>query len=108
MPRAAPVTTAVLPSRAVIGRTSARARQHPDAEVQTLYLEWNEPRSALLDHRVDAAVTRLPLRTGGLDVTIRGGHVPQIGPGMPYRPYYAAINAEPALTRSPSLDFGRK
>jgi DNA-binding transcriptional LysR family regulator len=45
-------------------------RQHPDADVQTLHLEWNEPRAALLDHRVDAAVTRLPLRTDGLHVTI--------------------------------------
>ena len=31
-------------------------RQHPDAEVQTLHLAWNEPRAALLDHRVDAVV----------------------------------------------------
>jgi DNA-binding transcriptional LysR family regulator len=38
--------------------------------VQTLHLEWNEPRAALLDHRVDAAVTRLPIRTDGLHVTI--------------------------------------
>jgi hypothetical protein len=36
---------------------------HPDADVQTLHLDWNEPREALLDHRVDAVVTRLPIRT---------------------------------------------
>ncbi|TWV38557.1 LysR family transcriptional regulator [Streptomyces misionensis] len=43
---------------------------HPDAEVRTLHLEWHEPREALLDRRVDAAVTRLPLRTDDLDVTV--------------------------------------
>ena len=43
---------------------------HPEADPQTLHLKWNEPRDALLDHRVDAAVTRLPLRTAGLHVTI--------------------------------------
>ena len=45
-------------------------RQHPDADVQTLHLDWNEPRQALLDHRVDAAVTRLPFPTDRLHVTI--------------------------------------
>jgi DNA-binding transcriptional LysR family regulator len=44
--------------------------QHPDADVQTVYLNWNEPRDALLDHRADAVVTRLPIRTEGLQVTI--------------------------------------
>jgi len=38
--------------------------------VQTLHLAWNEPRDALLGHRVDAVVTRLPIRTDGLHVTI--------------------------------------
>jgi DNA-binding transcriptional LysR family regulator len=45
-------------------------RQHPDADVQTLHLNWDEPRQALLDHQVDAVVTRLPMRTDGLHVTI--------------------------------------
>jgi DNA-binding transcriptional LysR family regulator len=45
-------------------------RQHPDAEVQTLHLAWNEPRAALLDHRVDAVVARLPFPTAQLHVTI--------------------------------------
>ena len=45
-------------------------RQHPDAEVRVVHLEWDEPRQALLDHRVDAAVTRLPFQTGGLDVSV--------------------------------------
>ena len=38
--------------------------------MQTLHLDWNQPREALLDHRVDAVVTRLPFRTDGLHVTI--------------------------------------
>ena len=45
-------------------------REQPDADVQTLHLDWNEPREALLDHRVDAVVTRLPIRTDGLHVTV--------------------------------------
>ncbi|MFJ3803871.1 LysR family transcriptional regulator [Streptomyces sp. NPDC090088] len=42
----------------------------PDAEVRTLHLDWGEPREALLAGRVDAVVTRLPLRTDGLRVTV--------------------------------------
>ncbi|MBL7261668.1 LysR family transcriptional regulator [Actinoplanes sp. LDG1-01] len=70
---------AAQPSRITIGRTmnlivtSAVAelrRRHPDAEVRTVHLDWNEPRPALLDHRVDVALTRLPLRTEGLQVTV--------------------------------------
>ena len=70
---------AAQPSRITIGYTVGLIitpavrqlrRQHPDADVQTLHLDWNEPRQALLDHRVDAAVTRLPLATDGLHVTI--------------------------------------
>jgi DNA-binding transcriptional LysR family regulator len=45
-------------------------RQYPDADVQTLHLNWDEPREALLGHRADAVVTRLPVQTGGLHVTI--------------------------------------
>ncbi|MFD0683473.1 LysR family transcriptional regulator [Actinomadura fibrosa] len=45
-------------------------RRHPDAEVRTLHLRWDEPRAALLDHRVDAVVTRLPFPTDRLDVTV--------------------------------------
>jgi DNA-binding transcriptional LysR family regulator len=44
--------------------------RHPDADVQTLHLAWNQPRAALLEHRVDAAVTRLPFPTGQLHVTV--------------------------------------
>ncbi len=76
---AAATKAAAQPSRITIGYTPGiiitpavrqLRRQHPDADVQSLYLEWNEPRAALLDHRVDAAVTRLPLTTDGLQVTI--------------------------------------
>ena len=38
--------------------------------MNTLHLAWNEPREALLDHRVDAVVARLPIETGQLHVTI--------------------------------------
>jgi DNA-binding transcriptional LysR family regulator len=44
--------------------------QHPDADVRTLHLAWNEPRGALLDHRVDAVVARLPFPTDRLHVTV--------------------------------------
>jgi DNA-binding transcriptional LysR family regulator len=76
---AAATRAAAQPSRVTVGYTVGLIvtpavrilrRQHPDADVQTLHLDWDEPREALLDHRVDAAVTRLPLRTDGLHVTI--------------------------------------
>ena len=76
---AAAAKAAAQPSKITIGYTAGLIitpavrqlrRQHPDADVQTLHLDWNEPRRALLDHRVDAAVTRLPLQTDGLQVTI--------------------------------------
>ncbi len=76
---AAATRAAAQPSRITIGYTSGLVitpalrelrRQHPDAEVRTLHLPWNEPREALLGHRADAVVTRLPLRTDGLHVTI--------------------------------------
>ena len=76
---AAATKAAAQPSRITIGYTSGLIitpavrelrNQHPDAEVHALHLPWNEPREALLDHRADAVVTRLPLRTEGLHVTI--------------------------------------
>lgn len=45
-------------------------RRHPEADVHTLHLAWNEARTALLDHRVDAVITRLPLSTEQLRVTV--------------------------------------
>jgi DNA-binding transcriptional LysR family regulator len=76
---AARTRAAAQPSRITIGYTIGLIvtpavrqlrREHPDADVQTLHLDWNQPREALLDHRVDAVVTRLPLRSAGLHVTI--------------------------------------
>ncbi len=76
---AASARSAAQPSRITVGYTANLIitpavqnlrHQHPDADVQTLYLDWNEPRDALLDHRADAVVTRLPIRTEGLHVTI--------------------------------------
>ncbi|MFF9585540.1 LysR family transcriptional regulator [Streptomyces achromogenes] len=42
----------------------------PDAEVHTRLLAWNDSRSALLEHRVDAVVARLPFPTDRLRVTV--------------------------------------
>ncbi|WP_406470797.1 LysR family transcriptional regulator [Streptomyces sp. NBC_01615] len=70
---------AAQPSRITIGYTAnlivtpavrELRRRHPDADVHTLHLPWNEQRAALLDHRVDATVTRLPFPTGQLHVTV--------------------------------------
>ena len=48
----------------------ALRREHPDADVQVVHLDWHQPRDALLDHRVDAVVTVLPFSTDQLHVTI--------------------------------------
>ncbi|WP_329128996.1 LysR family transcriptional regulator [Streptomyces sp. NBC_01476] len=70
---------AARPSRVTIGYTanlivtpavSELRRRHPDAEVRTQHLSWREPRAALLEHRVDAVVTRLPFATDDLHVTV--------------------------------------
>lgn len=76
---AAATKAAAQPSRVVIGYTPGLIitpavrqlrRKYPDADVQALYLDWNGARAALLEHRVDAVVTRLPLATDGLHVTV--------------------------------------
>jgi DNA-binding transcriptional LysR family regulator len=76
---AASTRAAARPSRITIGNTIGidltavlheLRHQRPDADVHTLPLPWNEPRAALLDHRADAVVTRLPIDTGQLHVTI--------------------------------------
>jgi DNA-binding transcriptional LysR family regulator len=70
---------AAQPTRITIGYTTsmiitpavrALRREHPDADVQTVHLDCNQPRDALLDHRVDAVVALLPFSTDQLDVTI--------------------------------------
>jgi DNA-binding transcriptional LysR family regulator len=64
------VTIGYTPGLIVTPAVRALRREHPDADVRSLHLAWNEARAALLDNRVDAVVTRLPLRTGGLHVTV--------------------------------------
>ncbi|MFJ9558799.1 LysR family transcriptional regulator [Streptomyces fuscichromogenes] len=44
--------------------------RHPEADVRTLHVDWNEPRGALLDHRVDVVVTRFLFSADGLDITV--------------------------------------
>ncbi|MEU2616724.1 LysR substrate-binding domain-containing protein [Streptomyces sp. NPDC007157] len=44
--------------------------RHPEADVRTLHVDWNEPRDALLDHRVDVVVTRFLFTADGLDITV--------------------------------------
>jgi DNA-binding transcriptional LysR family regulator len=76
---AAQARAAAQPSRIAIGYTMGlivtpavreMRREHPDADVQALHLDWDEALDALLGHRVDAVVTRLPFPTDGLHVTI--------------------------------------
>ncbi|MFI7067885.1 LysR family transcriptional regulator [Kribbella sp. NPDC050124] len=70
---------AASPSRIVIGYTTnlivtpvARElrRRHPEADVQAVHIGWNEPHSALTEHRVDAVVARLPFASERLHVTV--------------------------------------
>jgi DNA-binding transcriptional LysR family regulator len=76
---AAHTRAAAQPSRITIGYTTGilvtkavreLRHQHPDADVHTVFLDWHEPRPALLEHRVDAVVTRLPFPTDQLHVTV--------------------------------------
>jgi DNA-binding transcriptional LysR family regulator len=70
---------AAQPSRITVGYTAnlivtpavrELRHRHPDADVQTLHVDWNEPRAALLDNRVDVVVARLPFPTDQLHVTV--------------------------------------
>ncbi|MER6957477.1 LysR family transcriptional regulator [Streptomyces sp. NPDC000618] len=76
---AAQTRAAAEPSRLTVGYSTATIvtpavrelrRMHPDADVRTLHLDRHEPRQALLEHRVDAVVTRLPFPTDGLRVSV--------------------------------------
>jgi DNA-binding transcriptional LysR family regulator len=76
---AAATRAAATPSRITIGHTAGiivtpavleLRRRYADTDVHTMSLPWNEPRAALLEHRVDAVVCRLPLETRGLLVTV--------------------------------------
>ncbi|MFE9453483.1 LysR family transcriptional regulator [Streptomyces sp. NPDC006739] len=70
---------AARPARITVGYTAGLIvtpvvrnlrHKHPDADVRTLHVKWNEPREALLGRRVDVAITRMPLQTDCLDVTV--------------------------------------
>jgi DNA-binding transcriptional LysR family regulator len=70
---------AAQPSRIVIGYTTGvivtpavleLRRRHPDADVKVVHVPWREPRTPLLDHQVDALVTRFPFATDRLHVTV--------------------------------------
>ena len=70
---------AARPARITIGYTThlvitsavrAMRRKYPDAEVRAVHLPWTETRAALLDHRVDVLVTRMPLAADQLHVTV--------------------------------------
>jgi DNA-binding transcriptional LysR family regulator len=52
----------------VTAAVRALREAHPDARVRTRHLDPGEPRAALLEHRVDVAVARLPFPTDGLVV----------------------------------------
>lgn len=62
------ITVGYLTSLIVTPAVRELLRRRPDAAVQTVHLKWNEPRAALLDHRVDVAIARLPFATEQLDV----------------------------------------
>ncbi|WP_405735435.1 LysR family transcriptional regulator [Streptomyces sp. NBC_00028] len=70
---------AAQPHRMTVGFTSgiivtpavrAVRHRHPDADVLTAHLAWDDVHHALLEHRVDAVVTRLPFPTERLRVTV--------------------------------------
>ncbi|WP_246127756.1 LysR family transcriptional regulator [Amycolatopsis rhizosphaerae] len=64
------VTIGYTPGLIVTPAVRQLRRRHPDADVRAVHVAWNEPREALSGHRVDALVTRLPLATDGMHVTV--------------------------------------
>ena len=76
---AARARAAAHPSRIVIGYTgniliTAAVRElrrlHPEADVHLRHLDWNDTPAAVLEHRVDVALARLPFPTDRLHVTV--------------------------------------
>ena len=75
----AAVRAATAPREVTVGHTlglivtpaiAELRRRHPDADVQTRHLDWNEPCRALAQHEIDVAVTRLTFPPDGLRVTV--------------------------------------
>ncbi|MFH8404060.1 LysR family transcriptional regulator [Streptomyces sp. NPDC018019] len=76
---AAATRAAAEPARVTIGYTTGLfvtpavrelRRRFPDAEVRASHVGLQDVRAALLDHRVDALVTRPPVPSGRLHVTV--------------------------------------
>jgi DNA-binding transcriptional LysR family regulator len=76
---AAHTRAAAAPDRITIGYTTNLVissavrelrRRHPDATVTTRHLTWNGAHPALLDRRVDVAVTRLPIAPDDVEITV--------------------------------------
>jgi DNA-binding transcriptional LysR family regulator len=44
--------------------------RYPDADIRTTHLPWDQAHTALLDHRADVAVVRLPFPSDRLHVTV--------------------------------------
>ena len=70
---------AAQPSRLIVGYAGGLIvtpavremhHRHPDAKVRALHVAWNDIHTALLEHRVDVVVGRLPFPTDGLHVTV--------------------------------------
>lgn len=70
---------AAQPSRITVGYTTGlivtpavreMRHRHPDAEVKAQHVAFHDVRAALLEHRVDAVVSRLPFPTDQLHVTV--------------------------------------
>lgn len=70
---------AARPSRVNVGHTIGviitpavreMRHRHPDADVRVQHVSWTDVSTALLEHRTDVVVARLPFPTEGLHVTI--------------------------------------
>jgi DNA-binding transcriptional LysR family regulator len=70
---------AAQPSRVTIGYTTGliitpavreMRHRHPDADVHVQHIAYTDTCAALLEHRVDAVVSRLPFPSEGLHVTV--------------------------------------
>jgi DNA-binding transcriptional LysR family regulator len=76
---AAHTRAAAAPHRLVVGYTTnlivAEAvrqmrRRHPEADISTRHLPWDGAHPALIGHDVDVAVTRLPIKSDGVEATV--------------------------------------